>query len=75
VGGSIVKQIWGMLKLDWEVEVMYKYREANKCAYKMANVGCSLDYETTMFEVCPNFLEELILADNMGISTSRIVVV
>jgi hypothetical protein len=41
----------------------------------MANVGCSLDYETTMFEVCPNFLEELVLADSMGISTSRVVVV
>jgi hypothetical protein len=26
--------------------------ESNKCTDKMANVGCSLDYETTMFEVC-----------------------
>jgi hypothetical protein len=64
-----------MLQLDWEVEVTHTYREANKCADKMANVGCSLEYETTLFEDCPDFLEELVLTDRMRITTSKVIIV
>ncbi|PNX90804.1 ethylene responsive transcription factor 1b [Trifolium pratense] len=46
VGGSLLKQIWRLLEIDWEVEVSHVYREANKCADALANIGCSLDYET-----------------------------
>jgi ribonuclease HI len=56
-GGSIAKQSWRMLQLEWKVELTHSYREANKCADKMANVECSLEYETTLFEDCPDFLK------------------
>jgi ribonuclease HI len=75
VGGSLLKQIWRLLEMDWEVEVSHIYREANKCADALANIGCSLDYETLYYDVCPAQLSDLVAADSMGISTPRLIFV
>jgi ribonuclease HI len=75
VGGSLLKQIWRLLEMDWEVEVSHIYREANKCADALANIGCSLDYETLYYDVCPAQLSDLVATDSMGISTPRLIFV
>jgi ribonuclease HI len=74
-GSTLAKQIWRMLALDWEVEVNYVYREANKCADVLANMGCNLDYSIRIFYSCPSLIAELFHADNMGFTTPRLIAV
>jgi hypothetical protein len=68
-----VKHIWRLLELDWEVEVSHTYREANRCADALSIIGCSADYETLTYEVCPYHLSELLAADCTGLSTPRLI--
>jgi ribonuclease HI len=75
VGGMIMKHIWRMMDRDWEVEVSHIYREANKCADTLAKVGCNLDLELQIFEICPFFLTDLVSADMVGTKTPRMVAV
>jgi ribonuclease HI len=72
-GNSLARQIWRLMALDWEVEVHHIYREANKCADGLANMGCTLDYNLRSFDSCPSQIVELLIADNMGITTPRLV--
>ncbi|MCH93091.1 hypothetical protein A2U01_0014039 [Trifolium medium] len=32
-GGTVVKQIWKLLDLDWDIEISHSNREANKTNY------------------------------------------
>jgi hypothetical protein len=62
------------MALDWEVEVHHTYKESNKyCADGLANMGCTLGYNIMLFDSCPSQLVELFTADNMRISTPRLV--
>jgi ribonuclease HI len=74
-GSTLAKQIWRMLALDWEVQVNYVYREANKCVDVLANMGCNLDYSIRIFDSCPSLIAELFHADNMGFTTPRLIAV
>jgi hypothetical protein len=62
-----------MMALDWEVEVRHTYREANKCADALANYGCMSRADSQFFTCCPNFIKDLFDADNLGISTPRLI--
>jgi hypothetical protein len=69
-----VKQIWLLLEKDWCVEILHVYREANKCADALANIGYTLDYEIEFYEDCPPHISELCIDDRMGFTTPRLVV-
>ncbi|WJX24043.1 hypothetical protein P8452_13202 [Trifolium repens] len=71
----LVKHIWRILELDWKVEVSHTYREANRCADTLDNIGCSADYETMMYDVCPSHLSDLLAADCTGLSTPKLITV
>jgi hypothetical protein len=77
VGGALVKlkHIWRILELNWKVEVSHTYREANRCADALANIGCSADYETVMYDVCSSHLSDLLAADCTGLSTPKLITV
>jgi ribonuclease HI len=62
-----------MMALDWEVEVRHTYREANKCADVLANYGSMSSVDSQFFTYCPDFIEDLFVADNLGISTPRLI--
>jgi ribonuclease HI len=66
-GGVLVEQISKMMSLDWEVEVRHTYREANKCAYALANYGCMSRVDIQFFTCCPDFIKDLFVADNLGV--------
>jgi hypothetical protein len=51
MGYSLLKRIGTLLAMDWTVEIINVYCEANKCADGMANLGCSLSYELMMLYV------------------------
>ncbi|PNY06576.1 ubiquitin carboxyl-terminal hydrolase 8-like protein [Trifolium pratense] len=69
MGSTVVRQIWRLLEMVWEVEVTHIYREVNKGADALANIGCSLDHGILTYDVCPDQLSELYGADCLGIST------
>jgi hypothetical protein len=74
LGNALVKQIWLLLEKDWCVEILHVYREANKCADALANIGYTLDYEIEFYEDCPPHISELCIDDRMGFTTPRLVV-
>jgi ribonuclease HI len=73
LGGALIKQIWKLLDMDWNIEIFHTYREANKCADDLANLGCSLGYDLVFFDACPLAIRETFANDSMGISTPRLI--
>ncbi|GAU31911.1 hypothetical protein TSUD_270960 [Trifolium subterraneum] len=55
-GSALARQIWKLMAMDWEVEVNHIYREANKCADALANMGSNFDYDIKIFYSCPSQL-------------------
>jgi ribonuclease HI len=72
-GGSLVLNIRKLLELDWEVNIAHAYRESNKCADALANIGCQLGREIVFYEECPPQMRELVQADVMGIIIPRMI--
>lgn len=50
---------------NWESE----YREANKVADKLANLGCSQGDSLILYELCPPSVGPIMLDDLRGVST------
>ncbi|KAK2394949.1 hypothetical protein QL285_056723 [Trifolium repens] len=73
LGLALVKNIRRLIDLEWEVHISHAYRESNKCADALANIGCTLENETTYYENCPSQIRELLLADVLGITTPRLI--
>ncbi|CAJ2664280.1 unnamed protein product [Trifolium pratense] len=75
VGWRLVQQIRRFLELDWEIKICHSYREANKCADALANIGCQQESTLMIYEHCLAQLSSLLLADVMEIATPRLIVV
>jgi ribonuclease HI len=73
VGSSLLKQIWHMLERDWVVEISHTYREANKCADVLANLGCSMVYDVVFFDLCPLHVRDMYHYDLTGNSSPRFI--
>lgn len=70
-GWSLVGQIRKLLSAEWEVRICHVYREANRSADALANLGC-LDGPQLMFYEHPLVqVAQLLLLDVMGVSTPR----
>jgi ribonuclease HI len=52
VGNALIKRIKGLLALNWEVQISHVYREANRCADELANIGCLLDHNVIFYDTC-----------------------
>ncbi|MCH81151.1 putative non-LTR retroelement reverse transcriptase, partial [Trifolium medium] len=66
MGYSLVKEIRRHISFGWEVKISQSYREANRCADALANMGYSLDGNIVFFEVCPSQLVQLVVSDALG---------
>ncbi|MCI14070.1 ribonuclease H protein [Trifolium medium] len=71
VGVSLTKEIARLMAMEWEVEVTHMYRVANRCADVLANEGCTMNFNMKIYEECPEHLNELVLADSLGLTTPR----
>jgi hypothetical protein len=61
------------LLTDWNVKVIHEYREANKFADALTNIGCIMDHEVIFYDVSLVEVKEILLADEMGIATPRLI--
>lgn len=50
LGRASVNQIRRLLEMDWNVEVCYSYWDANRCADALANIVCSLPYNSMIYK-------------------------
>jgi hypothetical protein len=39
---DVIQKVRKLLGLDWEVKVQHSYRESNRCANVLVNIGCSM---------------------------------
>jgi ribonuclease HI len=70
---SLLRRIRQLLVLDWEVRIQHSYREANKCADMLANIGCDSGGPLIYYESCPTPLSFLFAADLVGVATPRLI--
>ncbi|GAU25355.1 hypothetical protein TSUD_216930 [Trifolium subterraneum] len=74
IGYSLIKRIRSMLDMAWNIEIMHEYREANTCADALARIGCSLEHDMIFYDDCPATIREVMLADELGMTTPRMIV-
>jgi ribonuclease HI len=72
-GSTLLKRICQLLEKDWSVEISHIYREANKCADALANIGCSHDFNFEFYACCPSSISDVFNLDMRGNTTSRLV--
>ncbi|GAU30604.1 hypothetical protein TSUD_392950 [Trifolium subterraneum] len=72
-GWSIIKKIRSLLSLDWSVKICHFYREANRCADMLANMGCVHNHGTLIYNQPLTNLRQLLDDDNRGVSFLRLV--
>jgi ribonuclease HI len=71
LGMALVMRIRSLLEMEWEVVINHSYREANKCADVLANIGCTIDTQMVYYDSCPRECFDVMSADVMGIATPR----
>jgi hypothetical protein len=74
-GRRLVQRIRGLIGEDMEVQFKHVYREANKVADYLANLGCNLVNGITLFDVPPREVQQLVDDDVLGVSTFRMIIV
>ncbi|KAJ6420916.1 hypothetical protein OIU84_028322 [Salix udensis] len=70
---ALIFEIRELLRRDWTVRIEHIFREANFCADFMAKFATSCDNGLMIWDEPPQGLQQLLLADIMGISFPRIV--
>jgi len=72
-GRSLVQKIRKLLQMEWKVKVKHSYREANRCADALANIGCIMGNEMMFYELCPTQINHLLAADKAGVTFPRLI--
>jgi hypothetical protein len=71
LGQFLVKNIRRLLDLDWKVNVVHSYKEANPCSDTLTNISCSLSYNNVFFDLCLCHIKHLLVVDVMQITTHK----
>jgi ribonuclease HI len=72
-GRRLVRKIQGLMEQDIEVQFKHVYREANKVADWLANLGCTLANGSIFYEFPPREVQALVDDDVSEVSTSRMI--
>lgn len=57
---------------NWSVRIRHVYREANRVADRLANMGVEQAEAFIVYDDPPASIRELLLADVMGVTTPRL---
>lgn len=73
-GGSLVRRLRQLLALDWTVTIQHVYKEANRVADGLANMGCNLmeNNPYVLFETPPDSVRQYVADDVIRVSTPRL---
>jgi ribonuclease HI len=75
MGCSLMKKIYNLLADFMEVQINHVYREANRGADMLANLGCEGTGETVTFDHPPIEVIQIIDEDCRGVSFPRLIFV
>jgi hypothetical protein len=70
---ALILEIKELINRDWTVRIEHTFRETNFYADFMAKLATSGDNGLMIWDEPPRGLQQLLLADNMGISFTRVV--
>jgi ribonuclease HI len=70
---NIMQKIRDLLKLNWEVRIRHIFREGNRCADALANMGCKQDVGWKTYQEAPSELFQVLADDFRGVSFPRLV--
>ncbi|KAJ8758607.1 hypothetical protein K2173_000328 [Erythroxylum novogranatense] len=73
LNSALFRDIYGLLRRDWQVEMQHIYREANQCADRLANIALGYPLGVHCLHTCPRELEYMILGDVIGANVPRLV--
>jgi ribonuclease HI len=73
MGATLLKKIYKIMEDFQEVCIIHVYREANRCADMLANIGCRSSGSTVYFEYPPFEVLQIVDDDYRGVSFPRIV--
>ena len=68
---GMIMDIKRMFSLDWEVMIQHVYREGNKAADTLANLGITLPLGYHLLQVVPKEVYEILKQDLIGVSYYR----
>ncbi|KAK2417534.1 Polynucleotidyl transferase, ribonuclease H superfamily protein [Trifolium repens] len=68
MGCALIKRIRSLLDGQWEVKIMHIYREANRCADMLANMGSEGVSEIEFFERPPSRVLQIVEDDVRSVS-------
>ncbi|CAL1358444.1 unnamed protein product [Linum trigynum] len=72
---GVLSKAQELLSRQWDVDIIHIYREGNKCADFLANLGHTLDIELHCIPIDPSCLSHLILYDGQGLSEPRSILI
>jgi L1 cell adhesion molecule like protein len=70
---SITDRVINMLQEDWEVNISHVFREANRCADKLANMGSAGSTELVLYDYPPSEVALVAFDDFRGVSLPRLI--
>jgi ribonuclease HI len=73
MGGALMKKIQRLLQSPWEVKITHVYREANRCADMLANMGSESISGISFFEYPPERVKQIVEDDLRGVSFPRLI--
>ncbi|KAK7309154.1 hypothetical protein RJT34_05667 [Clitoria ternatea] len=71
-----VTELWGLYgarQRQWQVQVIHVYREANYCVDFLANLACSQNQPSLVYQNPPPGISQHHLTDIRGVPTPRMI--
>jgi ribonuclease HI len=72
-GCALVKKIRSLLNEPWEIRIIHVFREANRCADVLANMGSEGDSGIEFFSSPPSRARQIVEDDIRGVSFPRLI--
>ncbi|KAK2385847.1 heat shock 70 kDa protein [Trifolium repens] len=73
MGCALMKRIRNLLDGPWEVRIIHVFREANRCADVLANMGSEGTSEIDFFVSPPSRARQIVEDDARGVSFPRLI--
>jgi hypothetical protein len=73
MGNMLIRKIYKLLEDFQEVRIINVFREANRCADMLANIGCKISDNIVYFVQPPSEVVQLVDDDYRGVSFPRTV--
>jgi ribonuclease HI len=73
MGGTLIRKIRDLLNGPWEVRIIQVYREANRCADMLANMGSEGTSGIEFFVNPPDRVMQIVRDDIRGVSVPRLI--